>query len=240
MWDRNVLLWLQYGFWKAVVMASISSPLARTASPFHLCTAPPPHLGFTFGASEIRQKFLWPLFCCFTWSLQVLLALIQKKASRNSVPGLTWVFQEGIKQLEGSRWRRFSHSKPRASKKWPFSLLIKEWQTMALWVCQILYGKVNLGKNISSETCKTCSKRKMKTFVLMENVCPERWWIASTGSAGKVLCRSAAAAVMDLKENLQLERQLFQRYCLFCMFPASQALKGTILLTPSYTKAWKI
>lgn len=103
MWDRNVLLWFQYGFWKAVVMASVSSPLARTASPFHLCTAPPPHLGSTFGASEIRQKFSWSLSCCFAWFLQVLLSLKQKKASRNSVSGLTWVFQEGIEQLEGSR-----------------------------------------------------------------------------------------------------------------------------------------
>lgn len=41
---------------------------------------------------------------------------------------------------------------------------------------------------------------------------------------------------MDLKENLKLERQLLQRYCLFCMSPAFQALKGTTLLTPSYTR----
>lgn len=107
MWDRNVLLWLQYGFWKAVVMASVSPPLAHTASPFHSCTAPPPHLSSTFGASEIRQNFSWSLLCCFVWSLQVFLALIQKKTGRNSAPGLTWVFQEGIKQLEGSQWWAF-------------------------------------------------------------------------------------------------------------------------------------
>ena len=35
----------------------------------------------------------------------MLVALIQKKTDTKSVPGLTWVRQEGIEQLEGSWWQ---------------------------------------------------------------------------------------------------------------------------------------
>jgi len=41
---------------------------------------------------------------------------------------------------------------------------------------------------------------------------------------------------MDLKENLKLERQLLQCYCLLCVSHAFQAVKGTILLTPSSSR----
>lgn len=129
----------------------------------------------------------------------------------------------------------FSHSKPRTNKKLPFPLTVGEWLTSGHLSLPNFYGKVNLGKNFGSKTCGIGSRQEIKTYVLMENVSPKRWWIVRADRAGKMPCRRAAAAVVGLKENMKLER-LLQHYWLFCMSPAFQALKGTILLRPSYTR----
>lgn len=201
----------------------------------HSHTAPPPHFCCTFGGGEVRQRFSWPLHFCFIWSLQVLVAVIQKKQIENLYQA--WL---GSARKELNSWKvlggGLSRLKPRTNEKRPFPLMVREWLTSGHLSLPNFYEKVNLGKNFSSESCGTGSRKEMKTFVLMENVSPERWWKASADRAGKLPGRSAAAAVMDLKENLKLERQLLQRYCLFCVSLAFQALKGIILLTPSYTR----
>lgn len=235
-WDRNVtvtpvLVFKSCGHSLSLLLTTCShsiSPQSHTAPPSHLCC--------TFRGVEVRQRFSWPLLCCFVSSLWVLAAVKWKKADRKSVPGLTWVCQEGIKQLEGSWWWALSLQTQNKQKQ-PFPLMVGEWLTSGSLSLPNIYGKVNVGKNLSSESCGTGSRKETKTFVLAENVSPERWRVVSADRAGQLPCRSAAAA-MDLKESLKLERQLLQRYCLCCVscFPGTE---GNHPPNTKLHKAWK-